>query len=109
MLSLEIRIVLAILACYRIAQYIPFDEGPGGIFSALRSGVGRKAGMEGGLWYWLAEFLRCVFCEGVWIALGLVPAILIPTIIGDIFLLWQGIAGGQAFLQSLTMPRDGED
>lgn len=100
--TLAIRLTLAALAAYRIAQLFVVDDGPGEVFLNLRAYFGKKAAQneEKGLWYFLAELFNCPYCLGVWIALPLGILAGYPTLAGDIFLVWFGLAGAQAFLQS---------
>ena len=118
-----VRLLLAILSCYRLAKMIADDDGPGFIFKRVRYYVKDKAyneandsqeiyyskdNIEGeigdrwwGKWYNLSEGIECPYCIGVWLSLPLFFMLLYPTEIGDLFLILMSISGGQTFLQSL--------
>lgn len=93
------EILLSIFANYRVAQLITLDVGPFGMFDRIRKFLGRRAD-NNLLWRELAELVHCPYCIGVWIAC--VPALLLAQDIPAFFLLGLGVAGAQAFLQSLT-------
>lgn len=99
------RYFLAILATYRLAGMIVFDDGPLFIFVRLREWADRQAkaeqddGIKRGSMSSFSEGIHCPFCVGVWAAA--LCAILVGkrTKFGDIFLLWLAIAGGQAIIE----------
>jgi len=99
------RLALAVLACYRLAQLLPTDDGPGEVFKRTRESLGRRAaraqadGRHVLLWRNLAEFVRCPYCIGAWAALLCAALLLWPSTPGDLFLAWWGIAGGQTALE----------
>lgn len=101
--TLFLRLALAALATYRIAQLFTLDTGPFRVFLSLRLYLGKKAArMEGKEpWFSLAELTHCPYCLGVWLALPLGLLAGWPSLYGDIFLVWFGLAGAQAFLQSI--------
>lgn len=100
-----LRLILAILACYRIANLVAEDDGPGDVFRRLRGWTDHKrleeqaGGLARGRWANIDDGVRCPYCVGVWAAALL--ASLVYTGIADPVLLWLGIAGGQAILQDL--------
>ena len=95
-----LRIALAALATYRLAQLFTIDDGPHDIFFRLRAwaGVyvygedGRPATNWGRLW-------ACPYCVGMYAALFLAPFIMWPTRPGDYLLVVLGLAGAQTWLQ----------
>lgn len=98
-----LEILLAILATYRLAQLIAFDDGPYHVFDKFRKELGRRAAPEQalqivGIWTNLAELFTCPYCLGIWFALPFVFLVGFVNVTGFI-LLWLGIAGGQAVLQ----------
>jgi len=95
--SIEVRLVLAALAVYRLAQLIAIDDGPGQVFRRLR---GRF--VTGGM----ADLVHCPYCLGVWFAALLAPLVLWPCGVGDVLLIALGVAGAQSWLQG---GRDGTD
>lgn len=99
----SVRLALAALACYRLTMLFVFDDGPAMIFFRLRDWLGANVYREGTADHksWTGDFITCPYCVGQWVALALMALLARPTWIGDVFLLWQGLAGAQAALQSL--------
>lgn len=100
------RLILAVFVCYRLAQLVTYDEGPFSVFLKLR----RRAGcydyaQNGEPKKAIGRFLRCPYCMGVWFAILSGALVIWPTVIGDFFLLWLGIAGAQNYLE---VRKDGE-
>lgn len=101
-MNLIIILILAILATYRLAQLIAFDDGPFDLIARFREFLGRNA--YRGLWVkTLADMINCPFCLGIWISLFITLSIRQYSSFLEFFLQWIGIAGGQAFLQELTL------
>lgn len=92
-----VRLFLAALACYRLAQLVAIDDGPGDVFRRLR---GR---FVVGFW---AGLVHCPYCLGVWWAVPFGVMALVPAPIGDMVLVILGLAGAQAYLQG---PRDSSE
>ena len=102
-MTFELRLILAIFTCYRLARMIALDDGPGYIFETIRAWAQDKADKEVspfGKWHNLSEGLTCPFCAGVWVSLPLLALLIWPTVYGDWFLTLMTISGAQAFLQS---------
>lgn len=108
-LTFIIRFLLAVLAVYRVAWFTK-EDGPGGIFTGLRSFFGKLAAREVhssgvqkfGIFWTLAEISNCPHCIGVWLAIFVTPAVLFPNIFTDVLILALGIAGLQSFLVRVT-------
>lgn len=103
-MSIEVRIVLALLSVYRIAELVAIDTGPYKIFERLRKWAGKKAAEnydQNTFWFNFAELINCPFCFGVWAGLFCAVLIVFPTGAGDFFLLVLGLAGAQTFLESV--------
>lgn len=103
--NIYLKLILAILAAYRLGRLIPDEEGPLWIFPRLHDYTDRQRvdeqarGIVYGPWASLDEGLRCPYCVGMWAALLLAILVRWPTPLGD-WLLWGlGIAGGQTLLQ----------
>jgi len=100
-----LRFILAILATYRLAQFISYDDGPLFIFARLRKWADRQAKIEQdnsikrGWMQSLTGGLNCPFCIGVWAAAVCAVLVTFPNKLGDIFLTWLAIAGGQAIIE----------
>jgi hypothetical protein len=101
-----IRLLVAVFACYRLSQYLPFDDGPWDIFEKIRILCARDYDQKGNPTNSLGKFVRCPFCIGVWMAIICVVLVLYPSVLGDLFLLWQGIAGAAAFLEGRNFDAD---
>ena len=114
----ELRLILAILTCYRLARMIALDDGPLFIFKRFRYWVKDDAWIEAniagdtdsitqeidgrhyGIWHNLSEGLECPYCVGIWLSLPLLALLIWPSVCGDWFLVLMAISGGQAFMQS---------
>jgi hypothetical protein len=97
-----LRLILAALAVFRLACLLTSEDGPVYVFKKFRSAVGRWASTlpvedEAGLS--IAELVHCPYCLGVWLAAGAALLVLRPSRLGDLVLMWLGLAGGQAYLQ----------
>ena len=103
--SSSLRLLLAVLACYRLSLLVTEDDGPADVFRKLRQWTDSKRlneqaqGIVRGKWANIDDGIRCPYCVGVWAAFLL--AILVYTGIGDFILLFLGIAGGQSVLQGM--------
>lgn len=93
------RLLLAAFACYRLSQYLPFDDGPWDIFKRIRVLSVTSYDQDGDPANGFGKFIYCPFCQEVWFAILCAVLYLYPTSAGDLFLLWQGIAGAAAFLE----------
>ena len=92
---------LAVLACYRLAILIASDDGPGDVLLRLRARLGAyDYGDDGRPETSAGRLVSCEYCVGVWIAAAL--ALLLFPIGLMSFVYWLSIAGGQAFLWSVT-------
>jgi len=99
-----LRLILAALSCFRLAQLITLDKGPFLLFERLRHWVeGYIAASEerkrSHFWQSVAEGVSCPYCLGFYISLLVVLLVVFPSQVGDLFLLWFGVMGMQAFLQ----------
>ena len=93
-------IALAVFSCLRITQLVVVDEGPYGVFLAIRKRAGVNASDGGKVWNNIAELLHCPYCMGIWVAFFL-ALMLGPSNLFEFILLWFGIAGGQAILEEM--------
>lgn len=99
------RILLAILATYRLAQLIYFDDGPLFVFARLRDWSDRLAkeeqddGIKRGVMSSVTDGLHCPYCTGVWAAIICAILVKYPSGIGDFFLYLLAIAGGQSIIE----------
>jgi hypothetical protein len=94
------RLLLAAVACYRLAQLVALDDGPGDWLLRFRAWAGAyEYGEDGRARTSAGRLVGCPYCVGVWIAAALVLLLVWPSVAGDLFLLWWGIAGVQAAME----------
>lgn len=94
-----LKFLLLVLACYRVAQLLAYDEGPFSCFRWIRIKAGSyDYGANGEAETALGRFMACPYCLGVWIALFLAVSFYSWS---DVVIYWLAIAGGQAFLQEI--------
>jgi hypothetical protein len=117
-LTFELRLILAVLSCYRLARLIARDDGPFFLFKRVRYWAKDKAWWEAknagmvtnnqmsdrhyGKWHTLAEALDCPYCAGVWVSIPLFLFVIYPTQPTDLFMLLMAISGGQAWLWGMV-------
>jgi len=69
-----LRIILAILACYRLSLLVSEDDGPADVFRKLRKWTDEKRlseqanGVARGKWANIDDGVRCPYCVGVWVS-----------------------------------------
>lgn len=101
-LTIYLRLILAGLACFRLAQFISLENCPLFICVTIRRWAEKKAAerkQESIFWNSVADWASCPFCQGPYWGLLCAGLVLWPTVPGDLFLLWMGIVGLQAYLQ----------
>ncbi len=91
---MELMLILAALAVYRLATDLAWETGPFGIYAALRGSTMTRWPQS-----WIAEGIVCPVCWSFWIAL---PAglLLSPDLMG--FVYWIAIAGAVALAVRVT-------
>lgn len=95
-------LALAILACFRLAQFAVYEDGPFGFMLRIRIWAGRYDYSENGEPVGTqGKLFACPYCVGMWVALALAITLFWQRPLW-ILLVWFGIAGGQAFLQDLA-------
>ena len=95
-----VRWVLAALSCYRLAQLVTLDDGPGDVFLRLRERAGvYQYGDDGRPARSMGRLVACPFCIGMWAAVLCAALALWPSAVGDLVLAVVGIAGVQAAIQ----------
>ncbi len=97
------KLLVVILATYRIAHLFPEDDGPFFIFKRIRQYTMTKEVAENeefGRWANLNEGIRCIYCMGLYAALLCVLLVLLNNFWANLFLLVMAVAGGQSLLQS---------
>lgn len=107
MLVDPLRFILAILAIFRIARFLPLDDGPLYVFERMRLLAKERAETENdelGFWHNFYDAITCPYCQGLYIAFLCIPVVF-PTKKSkksDILLLAFALAGGQTILQKWT-------
>jgi hypothetical protein len=102
-----LRLILAALTCFRLAQLITWDKGPFLIFERLRLRVenhiaANEARKQSYFWRSVADGVSCPYCLGFYVGLLCTGLVIFPSFWGDLFLLWFGIIGLQAFMQGVS-------
>jgi len=96
------QLVTAILACYRLAQLLPEDDGPLFVFVRIRSFVANKAMNENddlGFWANIDAGINCIYCCGFYAAFLVAGLVVWNNYYGNLLLLIMAISGGQSLLQ----------
>ena len=102
-----LRFFLAIFATYRLAQFLPYDDGPLFIFQRIRDFADSKAkaqqesGNELGFWVNVNAGVHCPMCMGLYAAALCTALFIWPSGWGDMALLILALAGGQHLLQQV--------
>lgn len=100
MLAEWIRVGLAAMTVYRLAQLVTIDEGLLGMFQRLRDWAGTyDRDAHGRTISARGRLFGCPYCIGLYIALAVAALVIWPSWIGDAALLVFGLAGIQAYLQ----------
>ncbi len=94
-MEIEFRFILAVLACFRLAELVAIDDGPGDAFLRFRLWCARHSKN-------LSEFMKCPYCLSLWFAIPMIFCVLVSSPVTDLILIGLGIAGGQAFLQGIA-------
>ncbi len=116
-MEIEIRLIIAALAVYRLARLFSRDDGPFFVFKRIRLYTDKKAQLEQvrlrdkfedenderillGFWSSVNEGLFCPFCMGLYMAILCGALLFWATLPGDAFLIIFALAGAQVLLQS---------
>ncbi|MFO0875115.1 MAG: DUF1360 domain-containing protein [Phycisphaerales bacterium] len=84
-------LVLAVLATWRVAHLVAFEDGPWDVIVRLR----RRAGTG-----MLGRLMDCPYCIGVWAAAAF--ALPLSGSFAGWLLAWWGVAGGAAIIERVT-------
>ena len=83
-----LRVIIAVLATWRVAHLLAHEDGPGDIVARFRRGVTHQG---------LGRMLDCVYCSSLWIA---APAALwITTVPLDWLVTAIAISGGASIIE----------
>jgi len=83
--------IIAVLAVWRVSIIITADEGPFGMFEAIRGRIDPNQTS------WLGRGVRCVGCVSVWVSL------LAALILHSSLIEWFGLAGGALLVHRIVM------
>ena len=90
--------VLASFACFRLAELITVDDGPGDALKFARAWLGAyDLDDDGQPKTSLGRGIICPYCVGIWLAFFI--AFAIAPLDWRLLLWWFAIAGGASFLQ----------
>jgi hypothetical protein len=93
------KIILAALATYRLANLLVEEDGPFRIFAIVRERITGKAVVtKREPWKSLSGLVTCHLCAGIWMAALCAILVTAESQAADAFLLIFGLAGAQAFL-----------
>ena len=93
------RLILTILGLFRLTFTIVMDDGPFDFLVNLRTRLGVYNLQENGHpQRGLPSFLSCAYCVSRLLALLVIPLFLWPSLVGDLLILWWGLAGAVALL-----------
>jgi hypothetical protein len=90
-LSTWMRLVLAVLATWRITHLLAREDGPADIIARLRSVVGD--GM-------LGKLMDCFYCLSIWVAAPFAFMVCKDPV--DIFLSWLALSGAACLLERFS-------
>ena len=92
--------VMACFACYRLAELVAVDDGPGDVLLRMRAWLGAyDLDEDGKPRTSIGRGIICPYCIGIWLAFGFAFVVAPLPVDWHLILWWLAIAGGQAFLQ----------
>ena len=101
-LSDFVILIICSFAVYRLARLLPFERGPFKLFEKVRLFAGIKKNDTGRYWrIWdeLAYFVRCPYCQGLWISILVSILIFYERSVLTVILYSFAMYGIQTFLQ----------
>jgi hypothetical protein len=87
------RLVLAVLAVWRVTHLLAREDGPGEVLVRLRARLG---------WGFWGRLMDCFYCLSVWVAAPFAPFVgrgLVQTVVA-----WLALSGGACLLERLGAP-----
>jgi len=87
------RLVLAVLAVWRVTHLLAREDGPGEVLVRLRARLG---------WGFWGRLMDCFYCLSVWVAAPFAPFVargLVETVVA-----WLALSGGACLLERLGAP-----
>lgn len=96
-----IRFILAAFACFRLAELLVVDDGPGDVCFKWRQTAGvYDLGQDDRPRRWHGRLFECPYCLGLWLALPL--ALWAVGLSPETSVMWLAIAGAQSVLHKLA-------
>jgi len=89
-----IRIVLAVLATWRVTHLLSSEDGPGDLIYHLRAKLGSS---------FAGRLMDCFYCLSLWVAAPL--ALLVTLHFTDWVLAWLALSGAACLLERVTQER----
>lgn len=98
-INLFLMFLIGVLASYRLTVLVVFDTWPFGIMQRIRDYF---SGQTNAIGFNINKVLTCPYCFGIWSALIIAGLVYIDKPWSTAIVIILGIAGGQAFLESLS-------
>lgn len=100
------RLLLALLAVYRLTLMLNAEAGPGDLFGRLRARLGVRYDEHSNPYgtNWVAEGVLCFYCLSVWVAFAVTALLAIGWLVGrieaaEMLLLPFSMSGAAIFLK----------
>lgn len=93
-----VLLVLAVLAVYRLATDLAWEDGPFDAYGTLRGRVLTRYGKDD----WRSAGVSCPICISFWLSIPL--AFVVAPWDATLVLYWLGIAGAAALLARVSTP-----
>ena len=87
------RLVLAVLATWRVTHLLVREDGPGEAVARLRRRLG---------WGFWGRLMDCFYCTSVWVAAPLAPFVARDA--AGLVVAWLALSGGACLLERLGAP-----
>lgn len=87
------RLVLAVLAVWRVTHLLAREDGPGEVIARLRARLG---------WGFWGRLMDCFYCLSVWVAAPFAPFVARGVV--EIAVAWLALSGGACLLERLGTP-----
>jgi hypothetical protein len=89
-MSFWIRLVLAVLATWRVTHLLASEDGPADLIVRFRALFGQSA---------FGRMMDCFNCLSLWVAAPLAPLVTLKPV--DLLLSWLALSGGACLLERL--------
>jgi uncharacterized protein DUF1360 len=93
-MSLWLRVILAVLAAWRVTHLLASEDGPGDLVYRLRARLGSS---------FAGKLMDCFYCLSLWVAVPF--ALLVTRQVPDWILTWLAISGAACLLERATQER----